>query len=310
MMAKIHTVTGNIDPADLGVTYAHEHLLFQPAEPYRSQDPDLALDDVQVAIEETRYFAKAGGKCIVEMSTVELHRDPVGMKAISEASGVHVIAATGFNKSKFCEDRVVSQTVSQLAEGMVRDLTQGMEDSGIQAGVIKASSSKDLMTAGETKVFQAAIQAHLRTGAPISTHTEAGTLALEQVRMLVDGGVHPSHILIGHLDRKLEWEYLLAVAQSGVYMGFDQISKEKYSPDIERIKWIKRLVEAGFSKQIVLSADMARRSYWPSYGFGNGPGLTYILWRFVPWMLEEGVPLQAVEAMLVQNPAHLFAWAG
>jgi len=309
-MLQIHTVTGNIDPADLGITYAHEHLLFQPPEPYRSQDPDLALDDVQAAIEETRNFAKAGGKCIVEMTTVELHRDPAGMKAISEASGVRVIAATGFNKSKFCEDRVVGQTVSQLADGMVRDLTQGMDASGIKAGLIKASSSKDLMTAGEIKVFQAAIQAHLRTGAPVSTHTEAGTLALEQVRMLVAGGVHPSHILIGHLDRKLEWEYLLAVAQTGVYLGFDQISKEKYFPDIERIKWIKRLVEAGFSRQIVLSADMARRSYWPSYGFGKGPGLTYILWRFVPWMLEEGIAPEAVEAMLAQNPARLFAWGG
>jgi 5-phospho-D-xylono-1,4-lactonase len=308
-MAKIHTVTGNIDPAVLGITYAHEHLLFQPPKSFQSQDPDLALDDVQAAIEETRNFAIAGGKCIVEMSTVELNRDPAGMKAISEASGVHVIAATGFNKSKFCEKWVKSQTVSQLADGMVRDLTQGMEDSSIKAGVIKASSSKDLMTAGEIKVFQAAIQTHLRTGAPISTHTEAGTQALEQVRMLVEGGVHPSHILIGHLDRKLEWEYLLAVAQSGVYMGFDQISKEKYFPDIERIRWIKRLVETGFSRQIMLSADMARRSYWPSYGFGKGPGLTYILWRFVPWMLEEGIPLEAVEAMLVQNPAQLFAWA-
>ncbi len=164
------------------------------------------------------------------------------------------------------------------------------------------------MTPGEEKVFQAAIRAHLATGAPVSTHTEAGTLALEQIRILTQGGVRPEHILIGHLDRKLEWDALKSAADQGVFLGFDQVSKEKYYPDAERIEMIRRLIEAGHGSQIVLSADMARKSYWPSYGFGRGPGLTYILWRFVPWMLEAGISSQAVQAMLVDNPARLFTW--
>ena len=79
---------------------------------------------------------------------------------------------------------------------------------------------------------------------------------------------------------------------------------------IERIRMIKKLVEAGYGGQIVLSGDLARMSYWPSNGFGKGPGLTYILWRFVPWMIEEGVSKEAVELMLVGNPARLFTWVG
>ncbi|MDR3572803.1 MAG: hypothetical protein P4L50_02990 [Anaerolineaceae bacterium] len=307
-MARVQTVLGKIESRALGVTYVHEHLLFQPPEPYRSEDPDLCLDDIPTAIKEVGFFQRAGGSSIVEMSTIDLHRDPHGLKEISETTGINVIAATGFNKGKYCESLVAEKSVDLLAERMVKDLTEGMDDTSIKAGLIKASSSKDKITPAEIKVFQAAVKAHHKTGASISTHTEAGSLAHDQIQILTAGGVDPGRILIGHLDRKLEKDYLFSVAKTGVYMGIDQICKEKYYPDLERIRLIKQLIEAGFSQQIVLSADMARKAYWPSYGFGKGPGLTYILWRFVPWMLEEGISEEAISLMLVHNPARLFAW--
>lgn len=52
---------------------------------------------------------------------------------------------------------------------------------------------------------------------------------------------------------------------------------------------------------------MARKSYWPSYRTGGGPGLTYILWRFVPWLRSEGVPEEAIADLLIHNPARAFA---
>jgi 5-phospho-D-xylono-1,4-lactonase len=307
-MKKIHTVSGDIDPQELGMTYSHEHLIFCPAEPIRSQDPDLCLDSVETAIREVRAFKQAGGGGLVEMSTVDLGRSPLELRQIADACGVHVVAATGFNKGKFCESMVAGQSVEQLAARMVADLTQGMDSTSVRAGLIKASSSRDQMTPGEKKVFQAAILAHRETGAPVSTHTEGGTLAPAQVELLVSGGVDPAHILIGHLDRKLEWDYILSVARSGVFLGFDQICKEKYYPDSLRIDFIRRLIEAGYGDRIVLSGDLARKSYWPSSGFGSGPGLTYILWRFVPWMIESGIPEAAVRRILLNNPAAIFAW--
>ncbi len=307
-MAAIQTVTGKILSHELGITYGHEHLLFSPPEPYRTQDPDLALDSLDAAIQEARTFALAGGRALVEMSTVDLNRQADGLRQVSQATGVHILAATGFNKGKFCEALVEGKTVDELAGRMVRDLREGMDGTQVRAGLIKASSSLDAFTPGEEKVFQAAIRAQRETGAPISTHTEAGTLALEQVRILTEGGVPPERILIGHVDRKLDWDYVQAIADTGVYMGFDQVSKEKYFPDAQRIVFLRRLVESGHGGQVLLAGDLARKTYWPSYGFGHGPGLTYILWRFVPWMLEEGISREAVDAMLVGNPARLFAW--
>ncbi len=132
----------------------------------------------------------------------------------------------------------------------------------------------------------------------------------EQVAILLGEGAEPSHVIIGHLDRKLEWDYLASIARQGVYLGLDQVSKEKYYPDKQRIEMIKKLVDAGYGGQILLAGDTGRKSYWPSYGFGKGPGLTYIPWRFVPWMLEEGIPRETVDNILIENPARALQWIG
>ncbi len=308
-MSFVQTVLGKIKPEDMGVTYDHEHLLFRPAPPFDAEDPDMQLLQVDKAIQEVNYFKLSGGQCITEMSTVEMGRSPEGMQAISKATGVHIIAATGFNKGMYCDPYVKDKSIDEIVAEMIHDLMTGMGVTGIKAGVIKASSSKDHMTPGEENVFQAAAKAHLQTGAPVSTHTEAGTFALQQIKRLTDAGLKPEHIIIGHLDRKLEWDYLLAVAKTGVFMGFDQLSKEKYWPDSDRISMIKRLAKAGHSRQIMLSGDLARKSYWPSYGFGKGPGLSYILWRFIPWMLEAGISREVVDDILIKNPSRAFAWA-
>jgi phosphotriesterase-related protein len=308
MDGKVHTVQGLLDPELMGLTYSHEHLLWSPPEPYSAQDPDLVMDDVNTAIDEVLSFSRAGGQTIVEMTTPELKRSPKELLAISKATNVNIIAATGYNKGKFCEKVIFDKDIDTLINDMLIDLQVGMDGTSICAGLIKASSSQDVMSAGEEKVFRAAARAHKQTGAPISTHTEGGTLALAQIALLINSGVKPDRILIGHLDRKLEPEYLLNIAQTGVYLGFDQIAKEKYYPDKERIEMLKILINAGFQNQILLSGDMARRSSWPAYGFGKGPGLSFILWRFIPCLIEAGVPAEVARCLLVDNPARFFAW--
>ncbi len=140
-MAAIHTVTGEIRPQTLGVTYCHEHILFIPPEPYLSQEPDLAMDSLEVAIHELNFFAQAGGQALAEMSTADLKRDPAGMRTASEQTGVYIIAAAGYNKAKFSEPLTAGQTVEQLAGAMIQDLTTGMDGSEIKAGLIKAPAA-------------------------------------------------------------------------------------------------------------------------------------------------------------------------
>ena len=304
-MAFIRTVRGDIDPSDLGVCYPHEHVLCSP--PPDVTDRDLEMDSKVAAIQELTWFKQAGGRALVEMTPVDYGRNAPGMKRVAEATGIHLIATTGLHKDKFSSRIVKDKSVEELADCFTRDVTDGVDGTDIKAGVIKAASSLNTITVNEEKVFRAAARAQRQTGAAISTHTEAGTMGLEQIQLLMSEGVNPERIIVGHVDRKLEWDYHVAMWQAGVTLSYDQISKEKYAPDSQRVEFILRAVQAGFGKQIVLAGDLARKSYWPSYGTGGGPGLTYILWRFIPWLRSEGLSEEAIQDLLVRNPARVLA---
>ncbi len=302
-MPFIRTVRGDIDPADLGVCYPHEHVLCSP--PPDVADRDLEMDSEAAALQELTWYRQAGGCALVDMTPADYGRNAPGMKRVSEATGIHIIATTGLHKDKFSARIVKDRSAEELADRFTRDVTEGVDGTDIRAGVIKAASSLNTITPSEETVFRAAARAHRRTGAAISTHTEAGTMGLEQIQLLVSEGVKPEHIIIGHVDRKLEWDYHLAMWQAGVTLSYDQISKEKYTPDSQRVEFILRAVKEGFGKQIVLGGDLGRKSYWPSYGTGGGPGLTYILWRFIPWLRSEGLSEETIQDLLVHNPARV-----
>jgi phosphotriesterase-related protein len=306
-MSFVRTVCGDVPASELGRCYGHEHLMGQP--PPDCATPDLTLDSEHAALHALSHFRTAGGDALVEMTTRDYGRDPAGLRRLSENSGVHVIAATGFNKDKFSRRYVKDRTARELADTFARDVTEGIGETDVRAGVLKAASTLDEISDAAQTVFRAVACAHRETGAPISTHTEAGTMALEQIDMLTADGVPPEHITIGHLDRRLDWAYHRKIAETGVFMGFDQISKEKYASDRTRIDFILRLFEECFGQQVLLSGDLARRSYWPAYGTGGGPGFTYILWRFVPWLRKEGLSEDAIRALLIDNPARAFAFA-
>jgi phosphotriesterase-related protein len=300
-MAIIRTVLGDIPPSELGPCYPHEHLLGKP--PHKNVESDLLLDNLQVTIHELNCFHEAGGKSIVDMTPSDYNRNVKGLQRVSKASGVHIIATTGMIKEATCTRFVDGRTVKYLADEFIADIKEGIDGTKIRAGVIKAGSSQGKITPNEEKVFQAAAIAHLATGALISTHTEGGTMGLEQIELLRSQHVDPHRVVIGHIDRLLDWEYHLNIARTGAYLGFDQISKEKYAPDSQRIQFILNLVAAGFGKQILFSGDFAKRSYWPSYQTGGGPGLTYILWRFLPWLRFAGLSEEAIKDIMVYNPA-------
>jgi 5-phospho-D-xylono-1,4-lactonase len=304
---KIRTILGDISPAELGVTTCHEHLLWSVPEPYADEDPDLGFDSIPAAVAEARYFKSAGGSALVEMTTAEIGRCPVELRQIAEASGLHVITATGHHKEKFSGTALAGKSVNEIADGIITDITSGMNGTNIKAGVIKAASSLNTATDSERKVIHAVGLAHKATGTPVSTHSEAGTFAIEQAKLLNETGVPFERMLIGHLDRGLPRETYLALAHLGVYLGFDQIGKNKYWPDAERVSLIKNLIAAGHANQILLSGDTARKSAWHVHNPRTN-GLAHLLLNFVPSLKEAGVSEKHIHIMLVENPARFLAF--
>jgi phosphotriesterase-related protein len=307
-MSIIRTVLGDVQPAQLGLTLNHEHLLWIVPEPYQDEDPDLGFDDPEMALRELELFEQAGGSALVEMTTAEIGREPEELARISSASGIHIIAASGHHKDKFSRLPLVEKSPEAIAENIIRDIKVGIDGTDIRAGVIKAATSRDQATPSECKVIEAVGMAYQATGAPVSTHTEAGTFALGQIRLLKDAGIPPERMLIGHLDRGLSDTVYLEIARTGVYLGFDQIGKEKYWPDSERIRVIKLLLSADYAHRILLSGDMARKTNWTSYGAGCGPGLVYIPTKFREDLLKAGIPGDIAHQIMEANPSRFLAF--
>jgi phosphotriesterase-related protein len=182
-----------------------------------------------------------------------------------------------------------------------------MAGTDIKAGVIKTGTSQNTATECERRIIHAVGLAHKATGAPVSTHTEAGTFAIEQAKLLNTAGVPFERLLIGHLDRGLPRETYLVLAQMGLYLGFDQVGKNKYWPDAERTALIKDLIAAGYVDQILLSGDMARKSVWHIHN-PHTNGLAHIMLNFVPSLREAGVSENYIHTMLVENPARFLAF--
>ena len=298
---KIRTVLGDIAPSELGITTCHEHLLWTVPEPYAGEDSDLGFDSAPMAVTELQYFKAAGGNALVEMTTAEIGRDPLDLGQISETAQVHIIATTGHHKDKFSAWMLKGRSVEEIAAGIIYDINAGMNGTSIKAGVIKAATSKNVATETERHVIEAVGLAHQATGAPVSTHTEEGTFALEQVQLLMRAGVPAHRLLIGHLDRNLPRETYFSLANMGIYLGFDQLGKAKYWADSERVKLIREFVAAGFVRQIMLSGDTARKSAWHAYD-SKVHGIAHLLAGFVPLLREAGLSETELNVMLIENP--------
>lgn len=307
MRGSVRTVAGDIEPASLGMTLGHEHLLTTPAE--RLQDGgDMLLDDQAKAIAELKLFRSAGGGGLVELTTPEFGRQPTGLRRIALGAGVNIIATTGHASEEYWRGVIDLGTMTEadhLAD-MLRDLLEGMDGTDVRAGIIKVGTSLDAILPAEHRVLRAAVRAQHETGAPITTHTTAGTMAEEQARLFVEAGADPSRVCLGHLDRRLDFDAHARLARQGFFLGYDQFSKDWYEPDSRRVEYIARFFEAGLGDRLCLGSDLARRSQLVAWG--GGPGYTFIPWRIVPWLRRVGLGDAELRTLLIDNPRKLLTW--
>jgi phosphotriesterase-related protein len=297
----IRTVLGDIDRAQAGFTYAHEHVLTRPPLWRIQEDPDYVLDSIPKILIELDLFYHAGGRTLVDATAIDYGREAHGLLQVAGQTKVHIVALTGFNRGDYADDLVQAMSLEQMVECCSADVTHGMDGTNARAGIVKAGTSYNFIRPIEERYIRCAARTHKATGCPIITHTTRGTMAWEQLDMLEKEGVDLEKVAISHLDQNLDFGYLKAITARGAMVMFDGPSKIKYAPDEARIMMLTRLVEAGFAGRILISADMGRRSYLKAYG--GGPGFEYIIQRFIPRLQESGWDEALIKQVFVENPA-------
>ena len=311
----VRTVLGDIPAAQLGVCYAHEHLIIDPSFTTHLM-PDFLLDDVDRCAAELMDFRNAGGQALVDSIPCDCGRNVRKLAAVAQTTGVHIVCPTGLHLAKYydpghwgnrySEDELSELFISDIDEGIDRGDYGGplVRRTRHRAGVIKVATGTQ-MTVREEKIFVAAGHAHSRTGCPILTHTEQGTLALDQLERFRRSGVDLRHVCLSHTDRRPDLGYHREILSSGVRVEFDSAFRWKQGERNPTLELLLALLPE-FPDQLMLGMDAARRTYWRSYG-GN-PGLAFLLTEFSRVLHASGVTAADWRRIFVTTPATTFAF--
>lgn len=314
-MSFIRSVLGDLPPASLGRTYAHEHLIIDPS--YATQiAPDIRLESVDAAVRELSDFKAAGGGAMVDCMPCDAGRNVLKLAEISRRSGVHLIAPTGLHRRRFYPlgHWRYTSSMERLTELFAREVEEGIDANDCagpdvrrtthRAGVLKAASDSGQLDATERLAFEAVAAAHRRTGAPVITHCEPAR-GLEQVEFLGSRGVAPQHLILSHTDRHPDPAYHRELFRSGVFLEYDRVFRAPLDDANPTLRLFATMVKE-FPSQLMLGTDAARPAYWRHYG--GGPGLDTLLRDFSARARRLGVTDAELDQVFVKNPARAYAF--
>jgi phosphotriesterase-related protein len=306
-----------VDPGTLGAVDYHEHL-FQVTRLL----PGDELDDEQRSQAEAVLLRNAGASAMVEATPWGLGRRPAAVARISAATGLHVVHTTGAHREAHyaAGDPLLDASVASLTDLFAGELSEGMraiedpastdlalDPSGrpVRAGVLKAGIDYWSISEFERRVVTAVGAISARTGAPVMVHLEHGSAAHEVLDLLAAHGCAPDRVVLAHVDRNVDPQLHIELAQRGALLGYDGAGRHHRWPDSALIETLATLVAAGVGDRVVVGGDVARRSRYIAYG--GMPGLSYLFDRFVP-RLRRALGEDATRQMLVANAATWLEW--
>ena len=324
-MRQINTVAGSVSSDHLGRTLMHEHFLFgfagfQGDATLGGFKEEAYTRDCLQAAEDARAY---GVETIVDATTNECGRNARFLKKIAELTGMNIICSTGYYfqaESAFAYwnfRKGFADISEEIFEMLYTELTEGIEGTGVKAGVIKLASSFEEITPTEEIFFKAGARAQKETGCVIITHTQLGTMGPEQAQLLISEGADPARIAIGHMCGSTDIDYHRRVLDQGVYINMDRFGLEGelfHTPtDEERMDVIKTLVDLGYGDRILLGHDSV------NVNLGRGLIMTpkmqelmkdanirTIGKKVIPGLKARGMNDAQIESLLTDNPGRLF----
>ena len=335
------TVLGPVSPDSLGPVMTHEHLLidfrvmFNPPPGvsvlHRAHEPvtmenlgwirynwlsnkdNLLLTDEETTIAEALLYKRVGGGTIVDATTIGIGRDPLALARIARATGLNIVMGAGYYVDAVHPEGMNDLPEADIARQMIEEITTGVGDTRVKAGIIGEIGCTWPLTPNERKVLRGAAKAQGETGASILIHPGRNERApLEILEVLAEAGADISRTVMGHLDRTMpDFGGVLELARSGCYLEYDLFGMETsyYSlsdmdmlSDAQRINFIMGLVAEGYGQKIVIAHDICTKHRLVRYG---GHGFGHTLENVLPRMREKGISEEQINAITVANPARV-----
>jgi phosphotriesterase-related protein len=263
-----------------------------------------------LAAEELQPFKELGGRTVIDVTSRGLGPRPLDLRSISEKTNLNIIASCGYSVGRSHPSDMSTRSVDEIADEMIRDITEGIAGTDVRAGIIGELGTSYPITDNERKVLRAAAHAHKNTGVAVNVHFNwRGRQAPKVLDLLESEGVDPAKIVLDHQDgtESPTSEYFVSLAQRGAFVAFDGFGEEHYNDemrhahprDVDRVKFVARLVEEGYVNNILLSHDIAHKNHYRRFG---GHGYGHILRTIVPMLRELSVTDAEIRRILVDNP--------
>ena len=333
------TVLGPISPEELGITLAHEHLFIDITcytqewgeaslkgrinEPvslknlwwvrqYINNYDNSRLLDVKESTEEVMEFKRYGGNSIVDVTNIGIGRDPMALKNVSLETGINFIMGSGYYVSFSHPPDMSKKTEEEISKEIIGDVTFGVGDTGIRAGIIGEIGIYDTEDPNEEKVLRAAVAAQKETGAPLTIHPPWSRQCERIIEVLEEEGADMGRVIMCHVDKYVDtsMEYISMIADTGLYVEFDTWGFEGNYPlfglfdpsDTQRLTGVEKMIENGYIDQVLLSQDVCLKMMTMAYG---GFGRAHILRDILPLFRHAGIPEEEITAMLIENPRRI-----
>ena len=307
----IQTVNGTIDSGELGRTLMHEHLVAGltgwETEPLSASPERREL--IAKCVDRIEEMRSGGFSSMLDPCPMDLGRDVTIAAEVAARTGFNIIVATGlYNAELGAPYWRLRQTFDpdmhlRLAELFVAELTEGVGDTGLRAGVIKVATGIGVITPYERAVLEAAAIASNETDAPITTHTDA-VLGDEQAAILKSFGVPSHRIIIGHCCGSRDHAYHKRIVDEGTYIGFDRFGSYDYATDEDRLASLVAILRTGAVRQVIVSHDSLVCSRGLPGVVTHSP-LTFTR-KIAPMLQAYGFSDEEVDIMLVENPKRYF----
>ncbi len=299
------TVLGPVPVVKLGVTDAHNHVWIEPPP---GAAPGLPrLDDQSTIIAELKDYSAAGGGAIVDCQPGGCGRDGNRLVELSRASGVQLIACTGFHRGRYYPPgtALFKMRAKSAAEYWESELTTGLAETlhssvRARAGFIKVACEARLSDT-PTELLVGAAEAARVTGAAVMAHTEKGAAVEDLLDFFHKQGLSGDRLVFCHVDKRPDPGLHRALAQAGVLLEYDTFYRPQYEPEKKVWPLLMRMIEQGYGSSIALATDMAESTFWKSYG--GRPGLSALLLDIRPRLERLGVDRTTIGQLLGGNIA-------
>jgi phosphotriesterase-related protein len=314
-VSKVNTVLGTISTAELGLVAIHEHIGYgMPGSELDTKWWKTPEERYAETVPKLRQFHEYGGGTFVDATGICNGRDIDYYRSLSEKTGVHIVASTGFVGGDTALPFFERASVEYLADQFTHEITVGIGSSGGRAGIIKVGVSRGgKMTDLDKRIYRAAARASLATGVPVLTHLAID--AENAIAIFNEEGLPLDRVLFGHVDDGLNADKTRDtwIAEQGGRIGFDTFGYETELPDPpfwarprkERLDHFLRFIGAGHLDKVLASADANCSPLgWPGV---KGHTVNYIFEDLIPDLRAAGMDEATITTIFVDNPAKFLA---